>query len=341
MQLLRTQRHVRNPFVVFRFKQKSGFRSRRGGRSVSVNMTIQNLKYIVTVAETGSITEAARKLFLSQPSLSNAIREVEKEVGLTIFTRGRSGISLTKEGMEFLGYARQVIQQMQLLESRYITNLPPKTRFCVSTQHYTFAANAFVEMVRRFGQERFEFILNETQTFQIIEDVKNRFSDLGIIYISHENELVIQKTLKKANLEFQELFTVNPHVFMRANHPLADRKALKLRDLEPYPRLNFLQGNYESAYFSEELYSTLPVEKNIKVSDRAAMMNLMIGLDGYTISSGIFPNDLHGDAIVSIPLAENEMMCIGYIINKDQELSELGKIYVQALREWNIFREVL
>lgn len=205
-------------------------------------MTLQNLKYMITVAETGSITEAARRLFISQPSLSNAIREVEKEVKFTIFSRSRAGIALTNEGMEFLGYVRQVIQQMDLLEDKFITNLPKKQRFCVSTQHYTFTANAFVEMVKQFGQERFEFILNETQTHQILEDVKNRFSDLGIIYISDSNEVVIRKALEDNKLIFSELFTVSPHVFLRAEHPLAHRASVKLEDLKEYPPDEFYSG---------------------------------------------------------------------------------------------------
>lgn len=298
-------------------------------------MTLQKLKYMIMVAETKSITEAARQLFISQPSLSNAIKEVEQELKFTVFTRSRTGVALTKEGMEFLGYARQVIQQMDLLEDKFITNLPKKQRFCVSTQHYTFTANAFVEMVKQFEQERFEFILNETQTHQILEDVKNQFSDLGIIYISNSNKIVIQKALEDNKLTFSELFTVKPHVFMRSEHPLAHRTSVKLEDLKEYPRLNFIQGNYESDYFSEELYSTVLTEKSIKVSDRAAIVNLMIGLDGYTISSGIFPKYLQGDMIIAISLDEDEQMCIGYVQNENQELSELGQIYISALKKYN------
>lgn len=299
-------------------------------------MTLQYLKYLLAVAENGSITEAAKRLFISQPSLSNAIKDVEKEIGFSIFTRSRTGIALTKEGMEFLGYARQVVQQMDLLESKYVFNVPAKQRFSVSTQHYTFTANAFVEMVQRFGQERFEFILNETQTFQIIDDVKNRFSDIGILFMSNSNETIMRKVLEKNNLDFYELFSVSPHVFLRTNHPLAKRSVVSLNDLEHYPRLSFLQGNYSSAYFAEELFSMESAEKSIKVSDRAAIVNLMIGLDGYTISSGIFPKYLHGDSIVSIPLAENEQMHIGYILNKGQVLSELGVIYTEALRQYRM-----
>lgn len=297
-------------------------------------MTLLQLKYMITAAEVGSITEAAKVLFISQPSLSGAIKEVEKEAGISIFTRCRAGIALTKEGMEFLGYARQVVQQMELLESKYINNQPAKQRFCISTQHYTFTANAFVELVQHFGQERFEFILNETQTHQIIEDVRNRFSDIGILYISNYNESVLIKVLEENNLSFHEIFSASPHVFLRRDHPLACRESLKLDDLKPYPKLSFVQGNYESAYFAEELFSNEPAEKSIKVSNRAAIVNFMIGLDGYTISSGIFPKFLQGDEIVSVPLEEPEVMRIGYIINKDKELSELGQIYIEALKKF-------
>lgn len=213
-------------------------------------MTLQQLKYIITSAEVGSITEASKLLYISQPSLSGAIKDVENEIGISIFTRCRAGIALTKEGMEFLGYARQVVQQMELLESKYISNQPAKQRFCVSTQHYTFTSNAFVELVRQFGQERFEFILNETQTHQIIKDVRNRFSDIGILFISNGNESVLKKILEENDLSFYELFISSPHVFLKKNHPIASNKSLTLEDLRPYPKLSFVQGNYESVYFA-------------------------------------------------------------------------------------------
>ncbi len=299
-------------------------------------MTIQFLKYVLAVAEIGSITEAARQLHISQPSLSAAIRDVETEAHTTIFNRCRAGVALTPEGMEFLGYVRQVIQQMDLLESRYVSKQPEKTRFCVSSQHYTFVSNAFVNLVRQFGQERYEFILNETQTHQVVEDVRNRFSELGILYLSKGNETILRKTLAEYGLVFHELFPARPHVFLCRDHPLAGREKLTLEDLKPYPRLNFVQGAYESANFSEELFSNEPADKIIRISDRAAIVNFMIGLDGYTISSGIFPRYLHGDAILSIPLDEDEVMRIGYVLNKDRTLTELGEIFIQALKEYEI-----
>lgn len=294
-------------------------------------MTIQQLKYIIAVAEKGSITEAARNLYISQPSLSNAIKDIEKEVGLTIFFRSRSGVTLTKEGVEFLGYARQVLQQMELLEDRYMTALPQKIRFGVSAQHYTFTENAFVELVKAFGQDRYEFYFNATGTYQIIEDVKNQISDLGVLYLSQENEAVLHRVFEDNQIIFQSLFVAKPHVFLQRAHPLATKQCLKLEELKPYPRINFVQGNYASSYYAEEIYSALPTDKQIYVNDRGAVVNFMLGLNAYTISSGIFPKYLHGDGIVAIPLASEETICIGYIIKEGQELSELGEFYIKAL----------
>lgn len=297
-------------------------------------MTAQQLRYVITVAETGSITEAARRLFIAQPSLSSAIRDLEAEIGIQIFGRSHAGISITAEGMEFLGYARQVVEPMQALTDRYISRRPERQRFCVSTQHYTFTANAFVKMVQLYGQERYEFIFNETQTNQILQDVRNRFCDVGILYLSQENKAVLQKSFSDLNLRFTPLFTAKPHVFLHREHPLAAHSKLTLTELEPYPKLSFLQGAYESPFFSEELFSTVSSEKTIKVSDRAAIVNLMIGLQGYTISSGIFPRHLQGEEIIALPLDEPEYMEIGYLLNRDQTLSELGTIYIDALREY-------
>ncbi len=297
-------------------------------------MTLQQLKYIIAVAECGSITEAAKRLFISQPSLSGAIKEVEKEANITIFNRNRSGATLTHEGMQFVGYARQVVQQMELLEDKYIKDEQPKQRFCVSTQHYNFTANAFVDLMHKFSQDRYEFILNETQTHQIIEDVRNRFCDVGILYISKANRSVLTKLFEDDGLVFHEIFTAYPHVFISHNHPLADREILDLEDLKPYPRLSYVQGIYESANFAEEPITNDGDDKNIKITDRAAVVNLIIGLNAYTIASGIFPKYLHGDSIISIPLNVDEEMQIGYLINKDRELSELAQIYVEELRKY-------
>lgn len=298
-------------------------------------MTIQQLRYAITIAELGSITEAAKALYITQPSLSTAIKELEKEVGVQIFTRNRSGISITTEGMEFLGYARQVLEPMQMLIDHYVENAPKRTQFCVSTQHYTFSRNAFVRMVEHYGQGEYEFIFNETQTYQILKDVQNHFCDLGLLYLCYANRAVLTKTFKDMGLVFTPLFTVKPHVFVRNSHPLCSKKTIRFADLAPYPRLNYIQGAYESPSFSEELFSNISVEKEIVVSDSAAIEDFMIALDGYTICSGIHPEQFHRAEIISLPLDEPEYMEIGYLLKKGESLSELGEVFVETLKEFS------
>ncbi len=298
------------------------------------HVTIQQLKYIVSVVENGTITEAAKKLYISQPSLSNAIKDIEEEVGITIFIRSRAGIVVTPEGMEFVGYARQVLRQMELLEDKYISHTPGKIRFGVSSPQYVFSTNAFVDIVEEFGKERFEFILHETTVHQILDDVKNRFSDLGIIYVSRENEQAMRKTLEENKLSFYELFTVKPQVFVRASHPLAEQSCVQLEELQHYPRINFMQGKEDHAHFSDELYGDLSDDKSIRITDTGSLVNLLLGTDAYTISNGFFPRYLQGTKIVGIPLAEDEVMSIGYILSEKQELSELGRVYIEKLKQY-------
>ena len=296
-------------------------------------MTLQQLKYAICIADKGSFNEAAKTLFISQPSLSNAIKELEHEIGITIFSRTNRGIRISSEGEEFLGYARQIIQQASLLEEKYLHTGSTRQRFSVSTHHYLFAANAFVELVQKFGGEEYEFTYRETHTFEVIDDVKHLRSEIGLIYLSRFNEAVITKLLKESNLVFQELFMALPHVFLYKHHPLANKKQLHLEDLENFPYISFEQGRENSFYFSEEILSTRYVKQSIKVSDRAAMVNMMIGVAGYTICSGIFPEYLHGDDIISIPLCANEEMHVGIITHKDVVMSRLGTIYLEALQK--------
>ena len=213
-------------------------------------MTLQQLRYVVTVAETGTITEAANKLYISQPSLTNAIHELEKEMNIVIFNRTNKGISLSKEGDDFLGYARQVQEQASILEDRYKENSGGKKQFCVSTQHYSFAVNAFVDLIQEYGQEAYDFSLRETQTYEIIEDVAKMRSEIGILFLNDFNESVIRKILKSHDLAFHPLFVAKPHVFISRNHPLAKKKVVTNQNLENYPYLSFEQGEHNSFYFS-------------------------------------------------------------------------------------------
>ena len=297
-------------------------------------MTLQQLKYVVTVAETGTITEAANRLYISQPSLTNAIRELEKEMKITIFLRTNKGIILSKEGEDFLGYARQVLEQAAILEDKYKGTSGGKKKFCVSTQHYSFAVNAFVDLIKEYGQNEYDFSLRETQTYEIIEDVARMKSEIGVLYLDSFNEPVIRKLLKTSQLQFEPLFTARPHIFISSSHPLAKKKVISLQELSPYPYLSFEQGDHNSFYFSEELFSTEVREKNIRVRDRATLFNLLIGLNGYTICSGVIDSELNGSNIVAVPLQESGEMHIGYITHRNNSRSPLGAFYLEALKKY-------
>ena len=296
-------------------------------------MTLQQLKYAVAIADKNSMNEAAKALFVSQPSLSNAIKELEREIGVTIFLRNNKGIAITMEGTAFLGYARQVVEQAELLEEKYLGVKPSKQKFGVSTQHYSFAVNAFVDLIKEYGIEEYEFTLREIRTYEIIEDVRNLRSEIGILYLSDFNEKVISKLLKENNLIFEELFSAKPHVFVSSGNPLSKKKAVTLADLEEYPYLSFEQGENNSFYFSEEILSTIEHKKSIKVSDRATLFNLLIGLNGFTISTGIISEALNGKDIVAVPLDVNKNIRVGIITYKGMILSRLGEIYVNALKQ--------
>lgn len=296
-------------------------------------MTIQQLKYIIKIVECGSITEAARQLFISQPSLSAAVKELEQEYGIEIFYRTPKGISLSADGTEFLSYARQIIEQTELMELRYTDRKPAKQLCSVSTQHYAFAVNAFVNLIASLDAEEYEFTLRETRTYEIIEDVANYRSEVGVLYFSDFNQKVLQKLLRENHLEFTPLFHAHPHVFVSAAHPLAKAVEVTLEDLEPYPFLTFEQGTYNSFYFSEEILSTEPRRKIIHVSDRATLFNLLIGLNGYTICTGVLSSDLNGDHIVSVKLKTGEIMRVGLITNKKAPLSSAAKKYIAELKK--------
>lgn len=297
-------------------------------------MTLTQLKYIVTVAGEKSMNEAAKKLFISQPSLSTAIRELETEVGIEIFRRTSRGIVLTPEGEEFVGYARQVTEQCELIETKYVHKENVKRKFGVSMQHYTFAVNAFVEMVKQFGMEKYEFAVRETKTYEVIEDVKNFKSEIGILYLNEFNSKVLNKLFAEYELEFQEILRCSIYVYLWKGHPLAGQQEITLEELADYPCLSFEQGNYNSFYFAEEVLSNYQYKQLIKAIDRATLLNLMVGLNGYTLCSGIICEELNGSEYCAVKLKSDEIMSIGYLKRKGIALSELGQKYVEELSKY-------
>ena len=296
-------------------------------------MTLQQLKYALTIADCGSMNEAAKQLFISQPSLSETMKELETEIGLDIFLRSNRGLVITPEGEEFLGYARQVTEQFGLLQSKYIDK-KVKEKFSVSTQHYTFAVKAFVETVKQIGMEQYEFAVHETTTISVIENVKNFKSEIGVLYENDFNEKVLNKMFKENGLEFVELFSCDTFVYLWSGHPLAKQDVITMEELDEYPCLSFDQGKNNSLYLAEEMKSTYEYRRLIKANDRATLLNLMIGLNAYTLCSGIICEDLNGNDYKAVPLKETEKMRIGYIKRKGAKVSHIGELYIEELKKY-------
>lgn len=297
-------------------------------------MTLQQLRYAVAIAEHKSMNKAAAELFITQPSLSNTIKDLENEIHTEIFVRSNRGIVITPKGEEFLGYARQMLDHYRLIEERYVENATRKKKFSVSMQHYTFAVEAFIRMAKAFGMDEYEFAVHETKTSEVIENVRLNKSEIGIIYKNEFNEKFMDKILKENELEFVALFDCKIYVYMSKSNPLATKKVIDFEDLQQYPCLSFEQGDNNSFFFAEEVLSTYDYRQIIKADDRATLLNLMVGLNGYTLCSGIICSELNGDEYAAIPLNTDETMTIGYIKHKRIPLSVLGEKYIEELQKY-------
>ena len=295
-------------------------------------MTLQQLRYVIAIADNKSINKAAGLLFMSQPALSDSIKELESEIGISIFERTNKGVTVTPDGSEFMSYARQMIEQYSLIEDRYV-NKTRKEKFGVSTQHYTFAVKAFVELIEKCGMDHYEFCVSETTTHEVIEDVKQFKSEIGILYLDSFNYDVLTKLFREKNLTYKELFSCKIYVYLATSHPLADKQSIKFEELSDYPCLAFQQGNNNSFYFAEEALSTLDYQRIVRCNDRATILNLMIGINGYTLCSGIICKDLNGANYKAIPLDNDGIMTIIYITREGSTLSKMGEQYIALLKE--------
>jgi len=298
-------------------------------------MTLTQLKYVIEIANTSSMNEASKRLYISQPSLSESIKELEEELGISLFIRNNRGVTLTDEGTEFMGYARQVVEQYDLMEARFLSNEKPKLKFSVSTQHYTFAVNAFVELMKEFGVSEYDFSIFETKTGEVISNVESFKSEIGILYLNDFNRQVLTKIFTQKGLSFHKLFDCKIYVYLWKKHPLANKEIITLEELSDYPCLAFDQGDTNSFYFAEELYSTYEYKQIIHASDRATLLNLFVAMNGYTLCSGIICEDLNGDEYCAIPLDSTDIMTIGYIKKKGIPLSTLGNKYIEEISKYN------
>ena len=302
-------------------------------------MTLQQLHYVITISETGSLSKASEVLYVAQPSLTSAVKELEKELGIVIFHRSGKGMVLTNDGVEFLTYAREVYHQYESLLEKYGKSGTLKKKFGISTQHYSFAVKGFVELVKKFNTAEYEFAIRETRTREVIEDVSTMKSEIGILYLSDFNRKIILKLLHSQGLEFHKLIDCNAYVYLWRGHPLAKCDSIRFSQLEDYPCLSFEQGDNSSFYFAEEILSTNEYPRIIKANDRATMLNLMVGLNGYTLCSGIICEELNGTDYVAVPFAAdadnpNSKMEIGYILRKNILPSKMTELYRAELKQY-------
>jgi DNA-binding transcriptional LysR family regulator len=299
-------------------------------------MTLQQLRYVITIAETGSLSRAAEQLYMAQPSLTASLRELERELGVTIFTRTGRGATLTADGEEFLLYARQLYGQYESVLEKYGASGSRKKKFGVSAQHYSFAVKAFVEMVREYDMTEYEFAVRETKTMDVITDVSTMRSEIGILYLSEFNHRAMEKLFSSHNLSFTPLIDCKAYVYLWREHPLAGKKSVSMEDLRPYPCLSFEQGDGSSFYYAEEILSTADYPRTIRATDRATMLNLMVGLNGYTLCSGVISEELNGSDYIAVPFeaedgAVGKRMEIGYLTKKNLILSDLAQHYIREL----------
>lgn len=295
-------------------------------------MTLQQLRYLIAISEHGSIHKAAQSLYVSQSNLSTAIKELEQKLGITIFIRSRKGVTLTNDGTELLGYARQIIEQADLLESRYSRGQSDLMHLAVSTQHYYFSLQAFINVAAQYASDKYDFILRECATGQIIKDVSTFRSDIGVLYLDDFNKRVLQQAFAEARVVFYPLFDAAVHVFVGDDHPLAGRTSVTLEDLEPYPRYSFEQGTTNSFYYSEEPFGYLHHDRNIRISDRGTLTNLLTSFNGYTVSTGVLSSEMHS-GITAIPLEVDERMRVGYIMHSERKPGDLLNHYINELHK--------
>ncbi|OCN03630.1 LysR family transcriptional regulator [Erysipelotrichaceae bacterium MTC7] len=301
-------------------------------------MKLVQLHYFITIAKMKSINQAAQELYVSQPTLTSAIQELEQELGISLFTRTGRGVQLTNEGQEFLIYVRQLYGQYETIVDKFVLKENYKKKFGVSCQHYSFAIKAFVEMAKQFDMNQYAFAIRETKTMEIIDDVSSLKSEVGILFLNEFNRKVMMRNFNQAQVEFHPLICCKAYVYLWKHHPLASQKSITFSQLKDYPCLSFEQGEHHSFYVAEEILADHEYAQTIRVNDRSTMLNLMVGLSGYTLCSGIICEELNGTDFVTVAYEADEQnpnteMEIGYITRKQSYLSDMGKSYIIAIKK--------
>lgn len=294
-------------------------------------MTIQQCKYILKIAECGSLNEAAKHLYVAQSSLSVSVKSLEQELGIKIFERAGSGVFLTEAGAEFVQYARQISEQNDLILERF-SEKHHLNHLNISTQHYDFVADVFGKFLDETGESHYRFSLREMKTYDVIRETELAFCDIGIIAIKDKDRSIMERFIAGKGLTFTPLLRAHPHVFLRKEHPAAKEGAITLEALKDYPYVSYEQGEHSNTFFTEEIAGVCS-DKQVEISDRASLMNVLLASDCYTLGTGIMPSLLNLGRIVSIPLESDDFYIIGYMVRADRRVSDLAEKFLAELRE--------
>ena len=292
-------------------------------------MNFQQCRYVQAIAETGSFSQASKKLFVTQPNLSASIKDLEEELGVQLFVRSNTGARLTDDGNDFVKYAKRIIGELDLLESRYQQSF--RKSFTVASHHYDFLSLPLTQVAQDFGDDYQEFHLIETTTKKILESVDNFESDLGIIYLDADNRHILEKSLANQDLTFTSLGEFPTRIFLRRGHPLADREVLRQKDLEGYPQVRFRQEK-SGLHFDEDTLEVLDNQTIMYSNDRGTVMNLLTASDAYASGLGIV-NSFIKEQIVLIPLADSPVHTLGYVTNNKRKSTPILEAFVERIKE--------
>ena len=292
-------------------------------------MTILQCLYVCKIAEYGSFNEAAKQLFVAQSSLSVSVKSLESELNIKIFERSGNGVYLTDAGAEFARYARQIAEQNDFILNRYAADNVRK-RLYISTQHYDFVADIFGKLLNQTKEQNYRFSLREMKTYDVIRETENAYCDIGIIAIKGNDFSIMERYLGKRGIFFTPILKALPHVYLRKEHPLVKYPRLTPADIKDYPYVSYEQGEHNTSFFTEEIVNTYS-DKQVEISDRATLMNVLLDTDCYTVGTGIMPSMLNEKRIVSIPFESDDFYIIGYILRTDRNPSELAKNFIQML----------
>lgn len=295
-------------------------------------MNIQQLRYVVAIANSGTFREAAEKMYVSQPSLSISVRDLEKELGFKIFRRTSSGTFLTRRGMEFYEKAQELVKGFDVFQNQYANPEEEKDEFSIASQHYDFLPPTITAFSQQYPEYK-NFRIFESTTVQILDEVAQGHSEIGIIYLNNQNQKGIMQRIEKLGLEVIELIPFQTHIYLREGHPLAKKKELVMEDLVDLPTVRFTQEKDEYLYYSENFVDTSASSQMFNVTDRATLNGILERTNAYATGSGFLDSD-SVNGITVIPLNDNLNNRMVYVKREEVDLSQAGTLFVEVMQEY-------